>query len=122
MKKMRITSVRNAHGLKVKKCCASCQHKCIEADGTRVCQLMQLKVQQRFKCKKWEMAEAMQNAGNSGGRIHDKAYLEYVMNIRQKESVRVAEAADKGMPLEVLKVETIRKKYALKGKPQFIEF
>ena len=60
---MRITSVRNAHGLKVKKCCASCQYKCIEADGTRVCQLMQLKVQQRFKCKKWEMAEGMENAG-----------------------------------------------------------
>ena len=39
MNKIRITSVSNAYGVKVKKCCASCQHKCIENDGTRVCSL-----------------------------------------------------------------------------------
>ena len=32
--KIRITSVRNAHGCKIRKCCASCQHKCIESDGS----------------------------------------------------------------------------------------
>ena len=53
MEKVIIRSVRNAHGVKVKRCCASCQHKCIEIDGTRVCALMMLKVQQKFKCKQW---------------------------------------------------------------------
>ena len=67
MEKMIIRSVRNAHGCKIKKCCASCQHKCIEADGTRVCALMMLKVQQRFRCKQWQMADGLKNAGRGGG-------------------------------------------------------
>ena len=30
---MRKISVRNEQGIKVRKCCASCQHKCIKTDG-----------------------------------------------------------------------------------------
>ena len=64
---IRITSVRNAHGCKIKKCCASCQHKCIKGDGTRVCATMMLKVEQKFKCKQWQMSDGMKNAGKGGG-------------------------------------------------------
>ena len=64
---IRITSVRNAHGVKVKRCCASCQHKCIESDGTRVCAQMMIKVEQKFKCKQWQMSDGMKNAGKGGG-------------------------------------------------------
>ena len=60
---MRITSVRNAQGIKVKRCCASCQHKCIEINGTRICALTMQKVQQKYKCKQWEMSDGMKNAG-----------------------------------------------------------
>ena len=65
--KIRITSVRNAHGVKVKRCCASCQHKCIESDGTRTCAQMMLKVEQKFKCKQWQMSDGLKNAGKAGG-------------------------------------------------------
>ena len=44
------------------------------------------------------------------------------MRIRQKESVRLAEAEGRGMTLEMVRVETIRMKYTAKGKPQYIEF
>ena len=64
---IRITSVRNAHGVKVKRCCASCQHKCIESDGTSVCAQMMIKVEQKFKCKQWQMSDGMKNAGKGGG-------------------------------------------------------
>ena len=57
MEKMRIKCVRNAQGVKVKKCCASCQHKCIELDGTRVCTLTMKQVEQKFKCKQWQMSD-----------------------------------------------------------------
>ena len=67
MDKIRITNVRNAHGVKVKRCCASCQHKCIETDGTRVCAAMMIKVEQKFKCKQWQMSDGMKNAGRGGG-------------------------------------------------------
>ena len=77
-KEIRFTSVRNAHGCKIKKCCASCQHKCIEGDGTRVCASMLLKVQQKFKCKKWQMSDGLKNAGKGGG---------VVRNIETKEII-----------------------------------
>ena len=64
---MKITSVRNAYGVKVKRCCASCQHKCIEKDGTRVCAQMMIKVEQKFKCKQWQMSDGVKNAGRGGG-------------------------------------------------------
>lgn len=64
---IRITSVRNAHGVKVKRCCASCQHKCIDSEGTRVCAQMMIKVEQKFKCKQWQMSDGLKNAGKGGG-------------------------------------------------------
>ena len=67
MNNMKITSVRNAYGVKVKRCCASCQHKCIEKDGTRVCAQMMIKVEQKFKCKQWQMSDGVKNAGKGGG-------------------------------------------------------
>ena len=85
-KEIRITSVRNAHGCKIKKCCASCQHKCIESDGTRVCASMMLKVQQKFKCKKWQMSDGLKNAGKCDGKVKRKEYLIYVQEIRSAES------------------------------------
>ena len=85
-KEIRITSVRNAHGCKIKKCCASCQHKCIESDGTRVCASMMLKIQQKFKCKKWQMSDGLKNAGKCDGKVKRKEYLIYVQEIRSAES------------------------------------
>ena len=67
MNNMKITSVKNAYGVKVKRCCASCQHKCIEKDGTRVCAQMMIKVEQKFKCKQWQMSDGVKNAGRGGG-------------------------------------------------------
>ena len=79
-KVIRITSVRNAHGVKVKRCCASCQHKCIEKDGTRVCAQMMIKVEQRFKCKQWLMSDGMKNAGKqTGGVVRLKGTTEIVI-------------------------------------------
>ena len=79
-KEIRITSVRNAHGVKVKRCCASCQHKCIETDGTRVCAMMMIKVEQRFKCKQWLMSDGLKNAGlQTGGVVRLKGTTEVII-------------------------------------------
>ena len=69
MEKIRIVSVRNSYDVKVKRCCASCQHKCIEKDGTRFCALKMMVVEQKFKCKQWQMSDGMKNHGNGGGEI-----------------------------------------------------
>ena len=78
-KEIRITSVRNAYGVKVKRCCASCQHKCIETDGTRVCAQMMIKVEQRFKCKQWLMSDGLKNAGKGEGVVRLKGTTEIII-------------------------------------------
>ena len=69
----------NAYGVRVQKCCASCGHKDIEADGTRICVLMQLKVQQRFCCRKWQMSDGLKNAGKGGGVVRLKGTTEIII-------------------------------------------
>ena len=63
MESIRLTSIRNTHGVKVKRCCASCQHKIIEKDGGRVCGLTMNPVIQKYKCKRYQMSDGMKNAG-----------------------------------------------------------
>ena len=71
MNNMRIVSVRNSYDVKVKRCCASCQHKCIEKDGTRFCALKMMVVEQKFKCKQWQMSDGLKNAGKGDGVVRD---------------------------------------------------
>jgi hypothetical protein len=62
-------TVANAYRIKVRKWCASCQHKEVENDGSRVCAKMLLKVPQNLVCQKWQLSDGLQNAGMSGGVI-----------------------------------------------------
>ena len=62
-----IEMVKNVFGIKVKRCCASCQHKSIDYEGVRICNLLGLKVQHKFKCSSWQMSYGLQKAGNAQG-------------------------------------------------------
>ena len=79
-KVIRIVSVKNTYGIKVKKCCASCQHKCIEKEGTRTCALMMIKVEQKFKCKQWQMSDGLKNAGKGGGTVRHRETKEVIID------------------------------------------
>ena len=80
MNNMRIVSVRNSYDVKVKRCCASCQHKCIKDDGTRFCALKMTVVEQKFKCKQWLMSDGMKNAGlQNGGVVRRRGTQEIVI-------------------------------------------
>ena len=79
---------RNQHGIEVKKCCASCKHK----DLTRLvlaryCSQHHEKVKPRECCEQWEISEQMQAAGSGGGKVKKKAYLKYVLDVREDESL-----------------------------------
>ena len=47
---------------------------------------MMLKVEQKFKCNRWQMSEGLNNAGRSGGKVKRKEYLLFVQEIRTKEN------------------------------------
>ena len=79
---------KNQHGIEVKKCCASCKHK----DLTRLvlaryCSQHHEKVKPRECCEQWEMSEQMEAAGSGGGKVKKKAYLKYVLDVREDESL-----------------------------------
>ena len=59
----------NGYHVKVKRICASCRHREILDDGTRICTMMQLKVKQKFVCPKWEMSDGLENAGLQTGAV-----------------------------------------------------
>lgn len=59
----------NGYHVKVKRICASCQHREVLDDGTRICTMMQLKVKQKFVCPKWEMSDGLENAGLQTGGV-----------------------------------------------------
>lgn len=59
----------NAYHIKVNMICASCKHKECMSDGTRVCQKMGLKVEQKYNCHQWEMADGLKNAGLQYGGV-----------------------------------------------------
>ncbi len=79
MEIMRITSVRNAQGCKVKRCCASCQHKCIDINGNRICAETMENVDPRYRCKNWQMSDGLKKAGISGGVVRRLEYQEVVI-------------------------------------------
>ena len=76
-----IQSVRNSHGIKVKRFCGSCQYRELDRDGNRICQLMQVIVAQKFRCKEWQMSDGLKNAGlQNGGVVRQKGTTEIIIN------------------------------------------
>ena len=87
--KKRTVYERNRFGVKVKKCCASCQHKCINLDGTRLCVLMDLIVPPDLRCPKWDIHEGLLHVGESGGKVKSRQYLKFVQDVREQEQAAI---------------------------------
>ena len=80
MKRTSNETANNLYGQSVKRICASCGYKQVENDGTRVCQLMNIKVSQRMVCQKWQMCDGLKNAGlQNGGVVRLRGTLEVII-------------------------------------------
>ena len=55
--------MKNKYQIEVKECCASCQHKEVLKNGSRVCTKMELLVRATNKCRFWQMSEGLKKAG-----------------------------------------------------------
>ena len=105
----RTYSVRNDRGVKVKKCCASCEFKDIDKEGNRVCRLMQILRNAKDKCPNWEMSQGLRNAGKPYGRVKSKQYLKFVLCMREQESLAIQEG--RLQEIDRASIEDIREKY-----------
>lgn len=63
--------VRNNCGIKIKKCCASCERKGFKPNGKRICTLSHEQVKAQDNCNQWQMAEGLVNAGRRKGVVRD---------------------------------------------------
>lgn len=72
--------MKNQYHIEVKECCASCGHKDLTEDGTRICLPMQLIVMPNDKCRQWQMSKGLQNAGKSGGVVRQEGTTETIIH------------------------------------------
>ena len=86
----------NRYGIAVKKCCASCQHKCLDDFGCRKCELTNRKVRGKNRCDDWELSEQLESIGCERGRVQRRAYQLTLMDLRATECVK---------PIEVIRQE-----------------
>lgn len=79
--------VRNNYGIKIVKCCASCEHKALD-NRSRLCTIGEGIVASSHCCKNWQMAEAYKQAGKGGGVVKKKDYLDFVINRLEENAGR----------------------------------
>ena len=64
--------MRNNCGIRVKKCCASCNLKGFKPNGKRVCTLtLDEPVEATDLCEQWQMSEGLMNTGRRRGVVRD---------------------------------------------------
>ena len=73
--------MKNQYHIEIKACCASCQHREVQDDGTRLCRKVGLVVEQKFKCHLWELNDGLKNAGHqTGGVVRHFATKEIIID------------------------------------------
>ena len=85
--------------------------------SSRFCLKHQKGVKPRSYCKQWEMSEQMEAAGAGGGKIKRKAYLKYVLEVREDE--RLAEQLKIQFPHK--SIEQIRKDFEERNGSIYVE-
>lgn len=110
--------MKNKNGIEIKECCASCMHKDLtRLMSSRFCLQHHKKVKPRECCSQWEMSEQMQVAGSAGGKVKKKAYLKYVLDVREDESL----ADQLGIKFPHKSIGQIRKDFEEKNGSIYVE-
>ena len=84
--------MKNQFGIEICECCASCRFKDLtRLISARFCTEHQRCVKPGEHCEQWAMSEQMEAAGSGRGIVKKKAYLKYVLEVREDERLRVGE-------------------------------
>ena len=110
--------MKNQYGIEVKECCASCKHKDLtRLISSRFCLKRHKSVKPKSHCQQWEMSEQMEAAGSGRGMVKKKAYLKYVLEVREDE--RLAEQLKIQFPHK--SIEQIRKDFEERNGSIYVE-
>ena len=99
---------RNSHGIEIEMCCASCRFKDLTRLMTaRFCTEHQKRVKPRECCYEWALSDQLEAAGSAGGKVKRKAYLRYVISVREEEAL----AEQRGLKLVRKSIDQIRQEF-----------
>ena len=118
MKFNKFESVPNRYGHMVKKCCASCAHKCLNDFGQRNCLLTKKRVRASFVCGDWEMNEQLQTLGCEQGKVQRRAYQLTLLEVRASEGL----AELRGEAITPKPLEDIQKEFEAENGSRFEDF
>ena len=80
--------MRNDYGIEVRECCASCRYKDLtRLMNSRFCTEHHKGVKPKHCCKQWALSEQLEAAGSGRGKVKRKAYLRYLLEVREDESL-----------------------------------
>lgn len=83
------TFATNDCGIRIKKCCASCKHKCLTTSQRTCSRHGGQEVEQGHVCPEWEMNPCFEKAGRNLGEVKKKEYLQFVMVRRWTENQNI---------------------------------
>lgn len=110
--------MRNSYGIEVKKCCASCRYKDLTRLMTaRFCTEHHKSVKPKDCCKQWALSEQLEAAGSGRGKVKHRAYLRYLMEVREDESL----ADQLGIQFPHKTIDQIRQEFENKNGTIFFE-
>ena len=110
--------MRNKFGVKIRKCCASCDARVITSKGTcRFCTLDSKDVEARDKCSNWQLRDGLEEAGSAQGGVKRKAYFNYLQEVRDGE----ATARSLGLRIAAKSLEEVRAEFEKEHESVFVE-
>ena len=103
---------KNAFGIVINKCCASCTFKDLtRAVSQRRCKKTGKSVSPSGYCKQWAMSRQLQMAGRSQGQVKRKEYLMYLVAVREEE----LQAEQRGLKFKPKCIAEIRAEFEQKN-------
>ena len=111
-----VERVPNKFGIMIKKCCASCQHKCLDDFARRHCDLTRRPVRAGYVCGDWDMSEQLNTLGCEHGHVQRREYQLTLMEVRASEGL----AEMKGLAISPKPLEDFRREFENEYGSRFI--
>ena len=114
--KLNYERVPNKYGIMIKKCCASCQHKCLDEFARRHCNLTRRPVRAGYVCGDWEMSEQLECLGCERGKVQRREYQLTLMEVRTSEDL----AEMRGETIPPKSLEDIQREFEKENGSRFL--
>ena len=111
-----VERVPNRYAIMIKKCCASCQHKCLDDFARRNCLMTRKRVRAGYVCGDWEMSSQLETLGCEHGHVQRREYQLTLMEVRASEGL----AEMRGETVTPKPLEDIRKEFEKENGSRFL--